>query len=113
RKLSMVEELKFGSDGYVFLPKGSYKIQYKEVVSIPKDVVAWVLPRSSLLRCGVTIESAVWDPGYTGRGEGLMIVMNEHGFALKHNAKVGQMVFLQLVEEANEGYSGAYQGENI
>ncbi|MGC8923808.1 MAG: deoxyuridine 5'-triphosphate nucleotidohydrolase, partial [Candidatus Micrarchaeia archaeon] len=25
RKLSMVEELKFGSDGYVFLPKGSYK----------------------------------------------------------------------------------------
>ncbi len=113
RKLSDVEEIVFDENGYVHLPKGTYKVQYREIVSIPKDVVAWILPRSSLLRCGVSIESAVWDPGYRGRGEGLLIVYNEHGFMLKNNGKIGQMVFLPLVEEARETYSGKYQGENI
>lgn len=113
RKISDVKELSFDEDGYVHLKKGAYKIRYNEIVSIPIDAVAWVLPRSSLLRCGASLESAVWDPGYEGRGESLLVIHNEHGLKLKKNGKIGQMVFIQLVEEAKEGYKGKYQGENI
>ncbi len=113
RKISDAKEIGFDENGYAHLKKGAYKIRYNEIVCIPKDAVAWVLPRSSLLRCGASLESAVWDPGYEGRGESLLVVYNEHGLKLKKNGKVGQMVFIQLVEEAKEGYNGAYQGENL
>ena len=113
RKISDVEEIEFGEDGYVHLEKGAYKVRYNEIVNVPMNAVAWVLPRSSMLRCGVSLESAVWDPGYRGRGESLLVVHNEKGFKLKKNGKIGQIVFIQLVEKTEEGYSGKYQGENV
>ena len=69
-------------------------------------------PRSSLLRCGVTINMAVWDAGYSGRGQALLTVFNPHGFKLQKNARVAQLVFFQLAAET-EGYNGTYQGENL
>jgi len=58
------------------------------------------------------LECAVWDPGYEGRSEALLIVRNEHGLVLKRNAKIGQMVFFRLADTAKELYEGRYKGEN-
>ncbi|MHC1595285.1 MAG: dCTP deaminase domain-containing protein, partial [Candidatus Syntropharchaeales archaeon] len=71
-------------------------------------------PRSSLLRCGVTIETAVWDSGYSGRSEALLLVMNPAGFRVKRGARLLQMVFLKLTERIDwdSGYRGVYQFEN-
>jgi dUTP pyrophosphatase len=69
-------------------------------------------PRSSLLRCGVTVGMAVWDAGYSGRSQSLMVVYNPQGFRLQKNARVAQLIFLPLSQKT-EGYQGAYQGENI
>lgn len=111
RKLSEVEEIKFENDE-LHLQQGAYKIVYGEYVRIPKDAAAFVYPRSSLLRCGVTVESAVWDPGYEGRGEAMLVVHNPHGITLKKNAKIAQMVFVKLSESAKQLYEGQYKGEN-
>jgi dUTP pyrophosphatase len=111
RKLSEVEPMPFAGDE-VHLPKGAYKVIFNEYVKIPPDVAAFCFPRSSLLRCGAKLECAVWDPGYEGRSEALLIVANEHGLTLKKNAKIGQMVFLKLAESAKELYEGRYKGEN-
>ncbi|MCX9014076.1 MAG: deoxyuridine 5'-triphosphate nucleotidohydrolase, partial [Candidatus Methanoperedens sp.] len=70
-------------------------------------------PRSSLLRCGVTIETAVWDAGYSGRSESLLVVFNEDGFRVKKDARVLQLLFYRLGERVSEGYSGVYQNENL
>jgi len=94
------------------LKPGAYKVMFNEYIKIPNNLVGFCLPRSSLLRCGVTLETAVWDPGYEGRSEALLIVSNPHGITLKRNAKIGQMVFSHLVEETEKGYSGKYQNEN-
>ncbi|HLB27762.1 MAG TPA: deoxyuridine 5'-triphosphate nucleotidohydrolase, partial [Dehalococcoidales bacterium] len=69
-------------------------------------------PRSSLLRCGVTVNTAVWDAGYSGRSQSLLVVYNPLGFRLQKDARVVQLVFFRLTGET-EGYKGAYQGENI
>jgi dUTP pyrophosphatase len=74
--------------------------------------MALARPRSSLLRCGVNIGTAVWDAGYSGRSQSLMQVLNAKGFRLQKNARVAQLVFMTLTAET-EGYSGKYQNENI
>ena len=113
RKLPQTKNLDFDSEGWLHLPKGSYKIMFNEIVNIPKNIAAIAKPRSSLLRCGVTVETAVWDAGYSGRSESLLVVYNENGFKIKKNARVLQLLFFRLGEEVGKGYSGIYQNENI
>jgi len=104
--------LVFDGLGFIELMPGLYIITYNEIVHLPRNIMALARPRSSLLRCGVTVDTAVWDAGYSGRSQSLMVVYNPQGFRLQKNARVVQLVFLQLTEET-EGYQGAYQGENI
>ncbi|MBU0531984.1 deoxyuridine 5'-triphosphate nucleotidohydrolase [Candidatus Micrarchaeota archaeon] len=111
RKISEVEPLAFENDKVTLKP-GAYKVIFNEYVRIPSDVAAMCLPRSSLLRCGVTLECALWDPGYEGRSEALLLVKNDHGITFKRNAKIGQMVFVKLPEDAKSVYEGQYKGEN-
>ena len=55
---------------------------------------------------------AVWDPGYHGRSESLLVVNSQHGITLHKDAKVMQLVFVRLESAAHAGYSGQYKGEN-
>ena len=91
---------------------GAYVVTYNEIVHLPKDIMALGRPRSSLIRCGVTIEMGVWDSGYSGRSQSLMIVYHPHGIRLQRNARIVQLVFFRLTQET-EGYRGVYQRENI
>lgn len=111
RKLSETRRIAFSSEE-IHLSQGAYKIIYNEFLRIPEDCVALAFPRSSLLRCGAFLQCALWDPGYEGRSESLLIVANPHGITLKRNAKVVQLVFLKLREKAAHPYSGRYKGEN-
>lgn len=111
RKISDVEPVQFVNEE-VKLAQGSYKVIFNEYVRIPQDAAAFCFPRSSLLRSGITLSCAVWDPGYEGRSEALLIVRNEHGVTLKKNAKIGQMIFIRLSESASSLYEGKYKGEN-
>ncbi len=96
-----------------FLEKGAYKIRFAEIVSVPEDAVGFCYPRSSLLRMGASLLCAVWDPGYMGRGESLLIVENPHGIEIERDARIAQLVFIKLVEKPQKTYDGSYQGENI
>ncbi len=91
----------------------SYRVTYNETVSVPNDAVGVILPRSSLLRNGGHLVSALWDPGYEGRGQGLLQVLNPHGLIVKKDARIGQIVFLALEGEVSDGYDGEFQGENL
>jgi len=112
RQLAQPAPLAFDEQGFIDLAPGAYLITYNEIVHLPKDIMALATPRSSLLRCGVTVNTAVWDAGYSGRSESLLVVYNPHGFRLEQNARIVQLVFLRLSQET-EGYQGSYQGENI
>ncbi|MFC2060010.1 deoxyuridine 5'-triphosphate nucleotidohydrolase [Chloroflexota bacterium] len=104
--------LVFDGLGFIDLVPGSYVITYNEIVNIPNNIMALASPRSSLLRCGVSVNTAVWDAGYSGRSQSLMIVYNPQGFRLQRNARIVQLVFFHLTGET-EGYQGNYQGENM
>jgi len=112
RLVSDLAPLVFDGLGFIDLMPGAYIITYNEIVHLPNNVMALARPRSSLLRCGVTVNTAVWDAGYSGRSQSLMVVYNPQGFRLQRNARIVQLIFLQLTQET-EGYHGAYQEENI
>ena len=112
RAVSDVSPLVFDGLGNIELVPGTYIITYNEIVHLPKNIMALAQPRSSLLRCGVTVNTAVWDAGYSGRSQSLMVVYNPRGFRLQRNARLIQLIFFELTGET-EGYQGAYQGENI
>ncbi len=112
RKISETKKIEFSGD-WIHLKKGAYKIVYNEIVNIPSDHAGIAYPRSSLLRCGAFIHCAVWDPGYRGRSESLLVVSNENGIKLKKNSRMVQLVFIKLSGEAKSLYSGVYKGENL
>ena len=112
RLVSDLAPLVFDGMGFIDLMPGAYSITYNEIVHLPKNIMALATPRSSLLRCGVMVNTAVWDAGYSGRSQSLMVVYNPHGFRLQRNARIVQLVFLRLTQKT-EGYRGAYQKENI
>ncbi len=112
RLVADLAPLMFDGLGFIDLVAGTYIITYNEIINLPKNIMALGRPRSSLLRCGVTIGTAVWDAGYRGRSQSLMVVHNPLGLRLERNARVLQLIFFKLTEET-EGYQGVYQGENI
>ena len=112
RVISDVSPLVFDGLGDIELIPGTYLITYNEIVHLPKNLMALGRPRSSLLRCGVTIGTAVWDAGYEGRSQSLLVVYNTRGIRLQKNARLMQLIFMEMTGES-EGYNGIYQGENI
>jgi deoxycytidine triphosphate deaminase len=91
------------------LPPGGYVVRYGETVSIPEGHIGFIYPRSSLMRNSCMLNTAVWDAGYEGKGEGLLEV--HHDVELEAGARIAQIV---LAEAGHEGtYDGSYQGENL
>jgi dUTP pyrophosphatase len=103
------EEVDPDGDEIYHLDPGGYVVQYAERVVIPDDHVGFLYPRSSLLRNSCMLDTAVWDAGYEGRGEGLLEV--HHPIEIAAGARIAQLV---LADAAHAGtYDGSYQGEHI
>jgi|Deesub1362A_J573_1020465.scaffolds.fasta_scaffold00635_3 dUTP pyrophosphatase len=111
RRISSVKELVF-QDDKIFLEPGVYRANLNEVIKLGDDIMAFARPRSSLIRCGVNVLTAVWDAGYEGRSEVGIVVHNQSGVWLKKNARIVQLVFIKLTSRTR-GYSGVYRGENV
>jgi dUTP pyrophosphatase len=92
-----------------YLPPGGYVVQYSEKLKIPKGHVGFLYPRSSLLRNSCMLNTAVWDAGYEGRGEGLLQV--HHDVAIESGARIAQLVLAAADHEGT--YGGDYQKENL
>ncbi len=102
----------FGATGAVHLTADAYLVRFAEIVHLPVDLMALGRPRSTLLRCGAALHTAVWDAGYVGRSEALLVVSNPHGLRLERGARICQLVFFPL-DAPSSGYTGSYQGEHL
>lgn len=112
RVLPSLAELNWDPDGWLDLRRGPYLARLHEVVDLPTDLMAFGHARSSLLRSGVLVHNAVWDAGYTGRPEVLLVVCNDRGFRVQRGARILQLVFCRL-EAHTTRYAGQFQGENL
>jgi deoxycytidine triphosphate deaminase len=95
--------------GYFELESRAYLIELNEITTIPKDAIGILLPRSTLLRNGLDIRSALFDPGYSGQPK-VMLVCHRRA-KIERFARVGQLILLRSDGEFAKQYSGRYQGE--
>ena len=110
RRLPSRTALEPDPDGWYRLAAGPYVIVIHEVLNVPKDLMALAFPRSTLLRCGARLGTAVIDAGYHGQPEVLLVVEAPYGLDLGAEAGICQVVFFPLSETV-EGYRGNYQGK--
>jgi dUTP pyrophosphatase len=114
RAIPKYYEVEFGGiGGFANLGQGVYIVTFNETVEVPLNMCAIARPRSSLIRMGVTVETAVWDPGYKGKSQACLMVNNPKGFTVKKDARLIQLIFLALNDAAAVGYSGIYQHEGL
>ncbi|MBF0449339.1 MAG: deoxyuridine 5'-triphosphate nucleotidohydrolase [Candidatus Magnetomorum sp.] len=112
RILPQKDYLPFDDTGCLNLKPGAYAVTFKEIVNIPDHLMALGRPRSSLIRMGATLVTAVWDAGYSGRSEALLTVHLSEGICIFENARLLQLVFFQLTGKT-QGYNGIYMRENM
>lgn len=94
--------------GWWKLSKGAYKIKTNEVVNLPNNLIALAFSRTSLLRMGAFTQHGVWDAGFKGKGEFVLVVENPSGITIKENARVAQLIFVPI-NQTSKGYEGRYK----
>ncbi|MFA5362726.1 MAG: deoxyuridine 5'-triphosphate nucleotidohydrolase [Candidatus Omnitrophota bacterium] len=94
--------------GWWQLKKGAYKIKTNETVKLPNFLTGIAFPRSTLLRMGAYTQTGVWDAGFQGKSEFILLVENFQGIRVKQNARIVQLLFMGM-DEAVRGYEGMYQ----
>ena len=93
--------------GWWDLKKGAYRIRTNETVNMPDNLAALAFSRSSLLRIGAFTQNAVWDAGFRGKSEFILVVENPKGIMLKQNARISQLVFIKI-NKTDKVYNGIH-----
>jgi deoxycytidine triphosphate deaminase len=110
RQTPEVEEIEFGK---YTVPPGEYiLVETLEKVNMPSDVMARVLNRSTLFRCGCSLFNAVVDPGFKGTLTFGLKNLALRDFTLQRHARIAQIVF-ERVEGETVAYDGKYQGGKV
>jgi len=94
--------------GWWHLKKGGYKIRTNETINLANDLVGLAFSRTSLLRMGAFTQHGVWDAGFRGKSEFVLVVENPKGIKIKENARIAQMIFIRM-KKIDKGYAGMYQ----
>ncbi len=100
------------ADTYLLLPGQFVLATTMEYFELPNDLTAFVEGRSSLGRMGLFIQNAGWvDPGFKGEITLELFNANRCAIELKCGRRVGQLVFAQMDQSAENPYDGKYQGQ--
>ncbi|MCQ2738359.1 MAG: deoxyuridine 5'-triphosphate nucleotidohydrolase [archaeon] len=92
---------------YTLKPHTAYLATIKRKIKIPKGYTMLYLPRSTLLRSFVSVQTAVGDPGFYGT---LMFMIYNHGeyeYKIKSGDRIAQAVVWPVVGSGE--YNGSYQ----
>ncbi|KKQ93716.1 MAG: Deoxyuridine 5'-triphosphate nucleotidohydrolase [candidate division CPR2 bacterium GW2011_GWC1_39_9] len=81
------------TDGWYVLKSGFYVIYINEFTNIPNNLMGLAFPRSTLFRCGGTLQSGVWDGGFKGRGRLGLCVSGVTHLRIEENCPIAQLVF--------------------
>ena len=100
-----IEELE--GEIYTLKPHTAYLASIKRKVKIPKGYTMLYLPRSTLLRSFISVQTAVGDPGFYGT---LMFMIYNHGefeYRIKSGDRIAQAVVFPV--KGSGEYNGSYQ----
>lgn len=100
------------ADHFLLLPGQFVLATTLEYFRLPDNMTAFVEGRSSIGRMGLFIQNAGWvDPGFEGEITLELFNASNCAIELSTGRRVGQLVFAQLDQDAENPYRGKYQGQ--
>ena len=96
-------------DVYTLKPHTAYLASIDRKIKIPKGYTMLYLPRSTLLRSFISVQTAVGDPGFYGT---LMFMIYNYGdfeYKIKKGDRIAQAVVFPV--KGSGEYDGSYQEE--
>lgn len=93
------------SNDWFLLSRGVYEFQFKGIIKVQSGEVGWIIPRSTLVRNGVFMQSGLYDSGYHG-SIGAGVFVGGSSFKVKRGTRIGQL--LLATAEAIGEYNGSY-----
>lgn len=99
------EELFPDEGGHWTLEPGTYEVLMLNTVTVGANEAGIIVPRSSLIRNGVMLNSGLYDSGYSG-SMGAMLVVTAGRFIVRENSRIGQ--YLIFSAEMASLYNGVY-----
>lgn len=97
-------------EGWYLLPRECYILEVDRKIKIDEHSAQLYRPRSTLLRCGVTLHTAVGDSGYNGSLSFLCINHTNRPFFLQEGVRFAQLIDFE-VKENSLTYDGDYQND--
>ena len=95
---------------FLLLPNQFVLATTMEYFRLPDYLTAFVEGRSSIGRMGLFIQNAGWvDPGFEGEITLELFNASDKPILLEAGRRVGQLVFAQLDDRAENPYNGKYQ----
>lgn len=104
-KLDYIELLPDKNNAFILQYGNAYVVEMVERVSIPADICAIVIMRSTLNRQGILLQSALYDSGFKGVVSSTIYPFT--GFKVMKGTRVAQIVFMEAI--CNSLYDGQYQ----
>lgn len=93
------------------LSSGVYAITFNERVTIPSTHTGFILHRSSIMRMGSMLISAIWDPGFTTGDENMGTTLFVHvPIEIEKDARIAQFYMISN-EYVDVLYNGQFQGK--
>lgn len=98
--------------GWDLEPNRPYICEVQEQIKIGESNAQFYLPRSTLLRAGVNVYTALGDLGYNGHLSFLVINHGEKSFFIEKGERFAQLIDFE-VRGGSESYDGDYQEKEI
>lgn len=95
-------------NGRYVLESGYYTVEFAHNVKMGENEAGLVIPRSTLMRNGVQLETAVYDSGYVGKMISAIYVAPDCTFEFEKNARLAQFILFN-VKGVQHLYNGSYQ----
>jgi deoxycytidine triphosphate deaminase len=93
------------------LQPGAYDVTFEQGCDIPADKVMLLRQRSSLLRNGSILHSSVFDPGFSTKNVGTVLIVISP-IVIEFKARIAQAYIHECTEVASEDlYDGQFQGD--
>ena len=108
-----IEYVQSTTDRYILYPGEFVLGTTMETIKLSNDITAFVEGRSSIGRLGLFVQNAGWvDPGFEGEITLELYNAGKQAIELVAGTRIAQLVFAKMDQEAENPYSGKYQGQH-
>ena len=112
-QIEKIMDIEDQPDGVYTIQPGEYLLfQTIEQVNLPQNLFAYIRPRTSLIRCGIPLETAFISPNYQGLLTVGMKHQGHHPVEIQMGFRILCIAFLPIDGQAVP-YRGVWQGDRV